>query len=214
MPSCKNGAGSYTGKEPSPKGRGYCARHEKIGTKKRGRDKKMWVVKSVKLASGKRSRRWFKVLPPAKKSKAKPTKRKRPTTKRKTKRLKGGYGTNQMMDPVNHRGATLRTRLEAYMEHSCTYLAERVRLIDGHLSPEKVEEVDGYQKDLDEKMEKEIGSFKMKYFRQAAAELYQARRDNEGVYHSSDLYDRPSSWEIMNKYERKIEDAIKNRSYR
>ena len=83
MPACKNGSGSYTGKEPSPKGRGYCSRHEKIGTKKRGKDKKMWVVKSVKLASGKRSRRWFKVLPPAKKSKAKPTKRKRPTTKRK-----------------------------------------------------------------------------------------------------------------------------------
>ena len=85
MPSCKNGVGSYTGKEPSPKGRGYCARHEKIGTKKRGRDKKMWVVKSVKLASGKRSRRWFKVLPPAKKSKVKPTKRKRPTFTQKRK---------------------------------------------------------------------------------------------------------------------------------
>lgn len=85
MPSCKNGVGSYTGKEPSPKGRGYCARHEKIGTKKRGRDKKMWVVKSVKLASGKRSRRWFKVLPPAKKSKVKPTKRKRPTSTQKRK---------------------------------------------------------------------------------------------------------------------------------
>ena len=88
MPTCKNGAGSYTGTEPSPKGRGYCARHEKIGTKKRGRDKKMWVVKTVKLLSGKRSRRWFKVVKSAKK-------RKRPLTKKRTstqpkKRLKGG----------------------------------------------------------------------------------------------------------------------------
>lgn len=82
MPACKNGSGSYTGKEQSPKGRGYCSRHEKIGTKMRGKDRKMWVVKSIKLASGKRSRRWFKVLPPAKKSKAKPTKHKKPMTKK------------------------------------------------------------------------------------------------------------------------------------
>lgn len=98
MPTCKNGSGSYTGKEKSPTGLGYCARHEKIGTTKRGRDKKMWVVKSVKLASGKRSRRWFKMLARVKKTKAKTTKRKW-TTKRKrtTKRnkLRGGIITKE-----------------------------------------------------------------------------------------------------------------------
>ncbi len=34
----------YKGDEPSPKGRGYCASAEKIGTKKKGGDGKMWVV--------------------------------------------------------------------------------------------------------------------------------------------------------------------------
>lgn len=85
MPSCKNGKGSYKGTEPSPKGRGYCARHEKVGTKKRGKDKKMWQVRSIKLASGKRSKRWFKVLPKAKPTKPiKPIKRKVSTKKKKT----------------------------------------------------------------------------------------------------------------------------------
>lgn len=46
MPKCKNDPKtSYTGKEPSPKGLGYCSKKERIGTKKRGKDKKMWIVK-------------------------------------------------------------------------------------------------------------------------------------------------------------------------
>ena len=91
MPSCKNGTGSYKGTEPSPKGRGFCARHEKIKTKKKGRDKKMWIVRSVKLSSGKRSKRWFKVLPKAKKS-VKAKAKKKTTKKKKTtrKKLRGG----------------------------------------------------------------------------------------------------------------------------
>jgi hypothetical protein len=68
MPSCKNGHGSYSGKEPSPKGRGYCAKHEKVGTRKLGRDKKMWIVRSVKKTQTSKShKRWFKVKKPAKK---------------------------------------------------------------------------------------------------------------------------------------------------
>jgi hypothetical protein len=212
MPTCKNGSGSYTGKEPSPKGRGYCARHEKIGTKKRGRDKKMWVVKSVKLASGKRSRRWFKVLPPAKKSKAKPTKRKRPTTKRKTKRLKGGVGYNLMRDPVNHPRANLETRLQAYMDKSCDLWATRSNLIDKH---EPIGEVDRFQADLDKKMQEAVGPFKMKYFRQAAAALYRARHDNKGAYEPNEVINgmdgRANIVDIAKKYKQKIEDAIKDR---
>lgn len=100
MPSCKNGKGFYKGTEPSPKGRGLCAKHESIGTKKRGRDKKMWVVRSVKMSTGKRSKRWFKVLPkpklkkttkltkPTKRKASKVTKKKKKTTKR--KKLRGG----------------------------------------------------------------------------------------------------------------------------
>ena len=46
MPTCKNDTKSYfTGKELSPKGLGYCAKRERIGTKKRGKDNKIWIVK-------------------------------------------------------------------------------------------------------------------------------------------------------------------------
>jgi len=45
MPKCKNDPKrSYTGLEPSPKGRGICAHSEKIGTTKRGRDGNLWII--------------------------------------------------------------------------------------------------------------------------------------------------------------------------
>lgn len=57
MPYCKNNPKrSYKGTEPSPKGLGYCASGEKIGSKKKGRDGNMWIVK--KISSG--SKRWYK----------------------------------------------------------------------------------------------------------------------------------------------------------
>jgi hypothetical protein len=37
-------SGTYTGKEPSPKGLGLCGRGERIGAEYIGRDGKMWVV--------------------------------------------------------------------------------------------------------------------------------------------------------------------------
>ncbi len=44
MPICKNNPKRhYTGKEPSPKGLGYCASSEKEGTIKKGRDGNMWI---------------------------------------------------------------------------------------------------------------------------------------------------------------------------
>ena len=44
MPICKNNPKrSYTGKEPSPKGLGYCASGEVEGTLKKGRDGNMWI---------------------------------------------------------------------------------------------------------------------------------------------------------------------------
>lgn len=100
MPTCKNGKGSYKGTEKSPTGRGFCARHERIGTKKRGRDKQMWIVRGVKLASGKRSRRWFKVLPPAKKSKRKASTKTKVSTKRKRK-LRGGETMLEKIKSLN-----------------------------------------------------------------------------------------------------------------
>lgn len=56
---CKNSlnnSATYTGREPSPKGLGYCARFEKIGTKKKGKDGNMWIVSE--RANG--SRAWIK----------------------------------------------------------------------------------------------------------------------------------------------------------
>jgi hypothetical protein len=49
MPKCLNHTGSYfRGTEPSPKGRGFCARGENVGKKMRGqKDRKMWVVKKT-----------------------------------------------------------------------------------------------------------------------------------------------------------------------
>jgi hypothetical protein len=39
----------FTGKEPSPKGFGYCARHEKEGNVRKGTDGHMWVVRKDSL---------------------------------------------------------------------------------------------------------------------------------------------------------------------
>ena len=44
MPHCKNNPKrTYTGKEPSPKGLGFCASGEKKGTEMKGKDGNMWV---------------------------------------------------------------------------------------------------------------------------------------------------------------------------
>lgn len=62
MPTCKNDCKRYyRGDEPSPKGLGYCAHAEKINKRRKGRDGKFWVVKAIKLQSGKRIRRWTRV---------------------------------------------------------------------------------------------------------------------------------------------------------
>lgn len=57
MPKCKNDPKrSYTGKEPSPKGLGYCAHAEKAGTTKKGKDGNMWTIMKTKTGS----QRWVK----------------------------------------------------------------------------------------------------------------------------------------------------------
>ena len=45
MPTCKNdNYKKYTGKEKSPKGRGWCPTGEKLGRKRIGRDKNVWEI--------------------------------------------------------------------------------------------------------------------------------------------------------------------------
>ena len=55
---CKNDKSrTYKGTEPSPKGKGYCAHAENVGSKKKGKDGNMWEVKQIKNGS----KRWIKV---------------------------------------------------------------------------------------------------------------------------------------------------------
>jgi hypothetical protein len=71
MPKCKNGHGTYKGTEPSPKGLGYCAKHEKVNSKKFGLNGYVWIVKQTKkgikrwipLPSSKPQKRKIKDLP-------------------------------------------------------------------------------------------------------------------------------------------------------
>jgi hypothetical protein len=55
MPKCINDASSsFKGTEPSPKGLGYCAHAEKVGSKMKGKNGKMWIIQ---LVAGK-TKRW------------------------------------------------------------------------------------------------------------------------------------------------------------
>lgn len=50
MPPCKNSStGYYTGKEPSPKGFGYCAHSEEVGKRRIGNDGDMWIVQQDRI---------------------------------------------------------------------------------------------------------------------------------------------------------------------
>ena len=49
MSKCLNDASkTYTGEEPSPKGRGFCAHAERVGTVMKGTDNSMWKVQLIK----------------------------------------------------------------------------------------------------------------------------------------------------------------------
>lgn len=59
MPKCKNDdKKTYIGTEPSPKGRGWCAHAEKIGTIKKGLDGFMWVI----IRTVNNIKRWKRVI--------------------------------------------------------------------------------------------------------------------------------------------------------
>lgn len=65
MPLCQNAPTvKYKGTEPSPKGTGFCARAENIGTKMKGQDGRMWVVK----ATAKGVKRWAPIVGGARKN--------------------------------------------------------------------------------------------------------------------------------------------------
>ena len=85
MPKCKNSpTGTYKGSEPSPKGLGYCARGEKMGKKKKGRDGNMWIVKETKNGTP----RWVKITKTEKSDVKKVEKKKVKSKKLKSKKVK------------------------------------------------------------------------------------------------------------------------------
>ena len=66
---CKNNNSRYyTGDEPSPRGKGYCASSEKMGKRMTGKDGNLWEV--VKTRDG--TKRWKKVMSRGKKRKTSP----------------------------------------------------------------------------------------------------------------------------------------------
>jgi hypothetical protein len=86
MPPCKNSSiGYYTGKEPSPKGLGYCAHSEGVGKRRIGNDGDMWIVQQDRIGR----LAWKKVgtsgTPKKRKTPGTPKKRKTPGTPKKRK---------------------------------------------------------------------------------------------------------------------------------
>lgn len=66
MPVCKNDKNAnYKGDEPSPKGLGYCAHSEKVGTIMKGLDKSQWIITKTTT----NIKRWTKlnIIKPGKK---------------------------------------------------------------------------------------------------------------------------------------------------
>ena len=58
MPKCLNDpTKTYKGTENSPKGRGFCAYSERVGTVMKGKDNKMWKVQLIKN----KTKRWIRV---------------------------------------------------------------------------------------------------------------------------------------------------------
>ena len=66
MAKCHNDSSkTYKGTEPSPKGRGFCAHAERVGSVMKGTDNKMWKVQLIKN----KTKRWVRVKSITKKKK-------------------------------------------------------------------------------------------------------------------------------------------------
>ena len=86
MPKCiDDPSRSYTGKEPSPKGLGYCAHTHSVGTTKTGNDGNKWTVETTYRGT----KRWVKKSGSGKRS-SKKTSGKRRSTKRTSKKKTSG----------------------------------------------------------------------------------------------------------------------------
>lgn len=90
MPKCiDDPSRSYKGTEPSPKGLGYCAHTQSVGTSKIGNDGNIWIVKTTYNGT----KRWVKNSGSSKrvpKEKNISSKRKRKSTKKVSKKKTSG----------------------------------------------------------------------------------------------------------------------------
>ena len=87
MPKCiDDPSRSYTGKEPSPKGLGYCAHTHSVGTTKTGNDGNTWTVETTY----KGTKRWVKKSGSGKRRSTKRSSGKRRSTKRTSKKTSRG----------------------------------------------------------------------------------------------------------------------------
>lgn len=84
MPKCiDDPSRSYKGTEPSPKGLGYCAHTQSVGTSKIGNDGNIWIVKTTYNGT----KRWVKNSGSSKRiPKKKNTSNKRKSTKKVSKK--------------------------------------------------------------------------------------------------------------------------------
>ena len=87
MPKCiDDPSRSYTGKEPSPKGLGYCAHTHSVGTTKKGNDGNTWTVETTY----KGTKRWVKKSGSGKRRSTKHTSKKTSRGKRTSKKKTSG----------------------------------------------------------------------------------------------------------------------------
>ena len=91
MPNCLNSKGTYKGTEPSPKGRGYCAKGENVGKKMKGLDKNMWIISETKNGQ----KRWIKYT------------KKKIDSKKSSKKVSSTKKSSQIKGPKNIVNKTL-----------------------------------------------------------------------------------------------------------
>lgn len=99
MPNCLNSKGTYKGTEPSPKGRGYCAKGENVGKKMKGLDKNMWIISETKNGQ----KRWIKYTKNIDSKKSS----KRKNSKKSSKKVSSTKKSSQIKGPKNIVSKTL-----------------------------------------------------------------------------------------------------------
>ena len=122
MFKCKNSdKGTYKGTEPSPKGRGYCAKGEKNNKKMKGNDGNIWIINETKTGV----KRWVKFTKKSKINKS-IKKSKNPKNPKKSKNSKKSIKKNKSLSEnlkqmTNIEVKKYLNKLPKYIENSTNY---------------------------------------------------------------------------------------------